>query len=534
MWYEDDRHSIAEPEERDPNLIWDYVDDSVVLPVQRLAHPGRIIRRIGTVFGGDPVRPAQNINALDEALNSTWFTNRIALYSMSPEDVARGAGTGVGPEPTGRWTVIAAKTQGVTPGFSIQDSKGDPYLIKFDPPGHLGMTTGAGVICDRIFYAAGYNVPDDAVVIFDRDQLILGSDVTIKTDDGSKRAMTEDDLNEIFNRVDRLPDGRIHAISSKYLEGKPIGPFDYRGRRKDDPNDQISHQNRRELRGLWVFAAWLNHHDTKQHNSLDTYVVDGDGGYVRHHLIDFASTLAAGAKGLIPRYGYEYTFDPVATIHRAITLGLHEDPWRRVRQPEGLDEVGYLAGIDYDMNDFKPVQPNTAFANMTDRDGYWAAKIISAFTDAHLSAIVEQARYQNPEATAYVARALGERRDMIARYYFDRVPPLDFFVVRDNALHFHDLGDERGIYPGTRPRYRVRCSAVDSSRSAKGWTAWSEFEGAKMLLESGAAQEASRDAARERYPFLALECQVNRGDKWSHSVKVYVSRLNNRVVALDR
>ena len=35
-----------------------------------------------------------------------------------------------------------------------------------------------------------------------------------------------------------------------------------------------------------------------------------------------------------------------------------------------------------------PAPPRRSAANLTDRDGYWAAKIISAFSSEHLEAIV--------------------------------------------------------------------------------------------------------------------------------------------------
>ena len=299
------------------------------------------------------------------------------MYELTAEDVARGSGHGRGPDRSAPWTVVSAKTQGVTPGFNVKDAKGDVYVIKFDPKGFLGTTTCAGVICARILHAAGYNVPDDATVTFRREDIVLGDDVSLRLPDGSKRAMTVDDLDAILNSVDRLPNGDWLAISSKFLSGRPVGPFNYRGRRDDDPNDRIDHEHRRELRGLELFAGWLDHFDTKQHNSLDMFVTEGDRSFVKHYLIDFASTLGVAANGPGQRFAYEYTVDLPAIGGRLFSLGLHESDWMTVHRPEGLDEVGYFVSEPWDPLEFKPLQPNTAFANATGHDLYWAAKIIS-------------------------------------------------------------------------------------------------------------------------------------------------------------
>jgi hypothetical protein len=42
---------------------------------------------------------------------------------------------------------------------------------------------------------------------------------------------------------------------------------------------------------------------------------------------------------------------------------------------------------------------------------------------------------------------LIERRDKIARHWFARVAPLDFFHVRDGYLVFHDLAVDLGMVP---------------------------------------------------------------------------------------
>lgn len=534
VWYDQDDAHIPEPAERDPDLYWDQYQDAVALPLARFFDPVRAVRRIGSAFGDEHVVHAHNVNSLDEVPNSTWFTNRIGLYELSADEAARGPGDGKGPDRSAPWTVVSAKTQGVTPGFNIRDAQGEVYVIKFDPPGYLGATTCAGVICGRVLHAAGYNVPDDATVTFRREDLVLGDKVSIRLPDGSKRPMTHDDLDAILNKVDRLPTGEWFAISSKFLSGKPAGPFDYRGRRDDDPNDRIDHENRRELRGLELFASWLDHFDTKQHNSLDMYVTEGDRGYLRHHLIDFASTLGIAANGPGQRYAYEYTVDVPAIAGRLVSLGFHESDWMVRKRPEGLDEIGYFVAEPYDPLEFKPLQPNAAFANATRYDHYWAAKIISAFTDEQLLAISQAGGYRNPEATKYMARTLADRRDQIARTLFGEIAPLEFFRKDGNAVVLRDLAEERQVFPGTTPRYRVRCAAVDANRNAAHWTTWEEASELRIPLDRGVAFEAVARGQETRWPFLAIEVAVDRGDGWSNGVIAYMALESHRIVAVDR
>ena len=63
---------------------------------------------------------AGNINTIDEVPDSNWFTNRIVARPISVAEAARGGGPGTGPAP-GPWTVVADKSSGAAPGFTIQD-----------------------------------------------------------------------------------------------------------------------------------------------------------------------------------------------------------------------------------------------------------------------------------------------------------------------------------------------------------------------------------------------------------------------------
>ena len=531
VWYDRDDADIPEPAERDPDFIVSSARAALWRPLDRFFHPGRFARRVGSWLGGQRVPPAADLNALDEVPNSTWFTNRIGLGLIDPQAVARGPG-GNGPDRSAPWQVIGAKVDGVTPGFQIRDARGDVYLIKFDPPGHPGMTIRAGVVANRLFHACGYNVPEDHVVVFRRRDLVLGPDARFRPPGGGReRLLTPTNLDSLLGEPMRET-GEWCALASRYLEGTPLGPFSYCGRRGDDPNDRIDHQDRRVLRGLKVLCAWLNHFDTKEQNSLDMYVTEDGRSFVRHYLIDFASTLGAGGRAPNPKLGYEYGFDLPAVSGKLLALGIHDDRWAHLERPAGLVEVGYLDNRLFDPAEWKPYQPNSAFADLTPRDGYWAAKILSGFTSAHIEAAVHAAGYHDPRATDYVVRALEERRDRLVRHWFDRVPPLDFFAFTGDAVDFRDLGVEGGHYPEGSARYRARWAAVTADRDAAAWTGWQDLTGPRAPL---AAVRERLDAASPReYPFLALAVQVDRGDGWSPTTTVYVTRGSGRVVALDR
>ena len=104
------------------------------------------------------------------------------------------------------------------------------------------------------------------------------------------------------------------TIASRSLDGPPVGPFSYLGRRRDDPNDRIDHEHRRELRGMNVLAAWTDHIDSRQENTMAAWVAPGesdDVGYVRHYMIDFGDCfgIVHGWDPLVRRFGHSGYLD---------------------------------------------------------------------------------------------------------------------------------------------------------------------------------------------------------------------------------
>ncbi len=524
IWYAADEAPVPVPAFVEPGLVPYAYNSFVSRPVSRFFHPGRFARWIGD---GDRARPAANINALDEVVNSSWFTNRMGLFRLTDQELVTGPGLASGPDRSAPWVIIGAKTSGVTPGFRIRDGRGDVWLLKFDPPHHPGLTIRSGVVANLLAHAMGFNVPVDRLVEFDRSDLVVGQGVTMKLQRSVEVAMTEANLDSLLEATHSIFGGHYQALASRFLDGIALGPFDDQGRRKDDPNDLIAHQDRRELRALRVFAAWINHFDTKMHNSLDMYEGPAGQGSVRHYLIDFASTLGAFGDTPVKRFGYEFGLDVFPFLGRTFALGLHEDPWVELESPPGLPEIGLFSADPFDPAKWKPDLPNSLMANLTRGDGYWAAKIVSSFDDEQLRAIVEQGGYRDPASVDYLVKTLARRRDKIARHWFGLVPPLDYFVPAEGGLRFSDLAVERGYADGAGARYRYRLAVVDAQRQAGNWSPWREAADTFISLQDA-------PATSQEQPFLAVACQVFREGRWSNSTTVYQGKDSRRIVALDR
>jgi hypothetical protein len=466
-----------------------------------------------------------NIDAFDEVHNSTWFTNRNAREHMTLEEIACGPDTGEGPDQSGPWIIFRAKVQGVTPGFQIKDSKGNRYVIKFDPPGYSELMTGAEVVSTKLFYASGYNTPENYITYFHPDILTLGDNVRFTDSKGRTRLMNQKDLKEILQRIHYLPDGRIRALASKYIEGNSIGPFKYTQTRKDDPNDTVPHQHRRELRGLRVIAAWLNHFDTKAQNSFDTYVTEGGKCYVKHYLMDFGSTLGSAAEGPNkPFRGFEYQIEPRAFLTQLFSFGFFIPPYKK-SQGVLYPSIGLYNSEYFKPQKYKSQIPNPAFENMTARDGFWGAKIVMSFTDEQLKVAVEQGKYSDPEAAAYLLQVLKERRNIIGKYWFERINPLDRFRIDENReLRFTDLAVETGLESADKSSYKY----IISNNETMKVTAEELIQSTNIPLPDieELIQEKNNSHQENLYNIIwEVKIHTRRGEdeKWSKWVKAFIS-----------
>jgi hypothetical protein len=416
LWLDFDMKNIPEPRPRIANFYDNFFHEQLFEEGKQDLDVPRWFRSLA----GAP-KPAMNVNTVDEVPDSSWFTNRHALRHMTIEQLVRGPNTGSAPN-FDQATITNAKNEGVTIGMQVEDKNGDTYFIKFDQAEWPELQSGAEIISTKILYAAGYNVPENYLGYLEPDKLLIGKDVKL----------TREDLAKVLEKVSRMPDGRYRVLASKQLQGTPKGPFPHIGIRRDDPNDLIPHEHRRELRGLRVIASWINHWDMKEEQSLDMYVEENGRKFLRHYLIDFGSTLGGGQHPLEGFRGHQHVFDFGDIVQEFFTLGIHDSPDEK-KAVAISPQVGIFSAKDFDAENWKTTYPVMAFQNMTDEDAFWAVRIISSFSEAELRKIVEAAQYSDAKNTNYILSTLLERRRIVADHWLRQVNPIARFSIETQA-----------------------------------------------------------------------------------------------------
>ena len=174
-----------------------------------------------------PIPGAENTNTLGEVPNSSWFTNRMSRRMMTIEELVRGPDQLDGPDQSEAWVIISVKTEGITPGFTIRDGKGEVYFIKFDPPKYPQLATSTEVIATKFFHAFGYHVAENYLSFIRRQDLRISSDAWLEDDEGKERPVRELDIDNIFRWAYQHPDGTTPVIASRAISGSVLGHFTY-------------------------------------------------------------------------------------------------------------------------------------------------------------------------------------------------------------------------------------------------------------------------------------------------------------------
>jgi hypothetical protein len=457
---QDFRPFTPKPEEYVSSFAWDGADYMLFRPLAR-----------AWLF--EPVEEAVNVNAMDEVPDSSWYENRLGHVDLSLAELQTGPCREPPPDPDAGFSVVAGKPNGANPGFIVETPDDRRFLLKFD--GTQGeRATAADVIGSLIYWAHGYHTPCNRVVWFQRERLTLadGAEATI---DGQDVAMTEAMLEPVFRNAVRSEAGLFRATASRFLTGEPLGPWRYEGTRDDDPNDVIPHEDRRELRGSYVLAAFINHFDSREQNTLAVWREKGaSGGYVQHTVIDFGDSFGSlwDIEGISRRLGHSSYFDVGHVVADFATLGTVPRPWHEAQAGRPDPVLGYFGVKRFDPDGYHPGYPNPAFDEATERDKAWMARKLARMTPRRLEAVVAMGRLESQRVERKLLRILRGRRKPLLERYLRYLSPLTRpeLIPIDGVEHvcLDDLAVTGGLISGSERPYWVRAYAQDrGSRFAR-------------------------------------------------------------------
>jgi hypothetical protein len=438
---------------------------------------------------------------------------------MSIDEIVRG------PDRTERltvreWLIVEGKDSGRQPGFRAVDPN-DPtrqvYQIEFDPRSNPEMATGAEIIGTAVYHALGYNVVDVYLIDVDRALLRIDPGATI-SENGQRRPFTRRDLRALLRRVARKPDGSYRALASRFAEGTTVGPFRYYGTRPDDPNDIYPHEHRRELRGNRVFAAWLNHDDSRSINTLDMLVGPPGRRAIRHYMFDFGSILGSGTDGDDHGWvGHEYVIQGGPAWRTLMSLGLYRRPFIGVERARNLPAAGSFTADRFEPARWKPHYPNPAFINMRPDDAFWAARKLAALSPEAIAAIVGKAQYSDARVSDYVTGTLIRRRALALATWLTAVNPVANATIADGQLQFENAAVAAGA-AAAGARYELAWFRFDNERAEH------RFVGPREMVDASAAPLPASVAGASEYIGVDVKTLHQDFPAWSSPVRFYFRR----------
>jgi hypothetical protein len=471
---------------------------------------------------------ALDVNALDEVPCSNWFCPRNHLHPMSLDEIAAGPTAAA---PVLPFTIVKGKDEGAATGFQGVDANKRKFMLKVDPKDHLGMSTAAEMVGYRFFHAAGYYVPGAFHTDVRDEDLVLSPKATFKLYGVEKRPLTWQRVHAQLEGVARLPDGRVRAVAVPWIPGDLLGGFDLKGRRDDDPNDRIPHDRRRSLRANWVLFAWLAVLDPSAINTMDTLVVEDGHRFIRHYHFDFGCALgSATARPANPAQLGEYPVEVGRSLRALFSLGFYHRPFEAERDQwrqlvTQYPSLGYFP-TTFDPDQFRTNRKLPTHVRMTDRDAYWGTKVVTAFTDAQIEAVMATAALP-ADASAYATHALEVRRDILGRRYMRVVAAVEEPEPSPDGgqVCFQDLAIARGYVRADEARYRV---GVSDGRGVRLYAGELAPQGARSCVPI-----AARDVGTG-YRVVAISTVLAGGAPHGTSGVTKASRIHLRWRAAER
>ncbi len=175
-----------------------------------------------------------------------------------------------------------------------------------------------------------------------------------------------------------------------------------------------------------------------------------------------------------------YYLDFGDVIADLATFGLRERVWERVQKDPYAELWGYYEYEHFDPEDWKGGYQNIAFIRMDEADAYWAAQIMSRFTEEQIDAVIAQGHIDNDKYVSRLRTVLIERRKRIVQRYMYRMSAFERPQMSSTQLCFEDALVASGFEKSETQRY-------ESRRNGGQWEPLSPANDALCIPINGAA-----------------------------------------------
>jgi hypothetical protein len=184
----------------------------------------------------------------------------------------------------------------------------------------------------------------------------------------------------------------------------------------------LDHENRRELRGAGLLAAWLAWFDSRADNTKLRIERHTDDVQLLHFIADLGGGLGAGTGWFSPRGENPNDFTWTFTA------------------PEIIRGPGRMT-TPFRIEHFRPTVPTPAFAAMTVDDARWMARLIGQLTENQLRAALIASGYDNAAARLYLEKLISRRDRMVRDLKLENEIPLLRPRGQDRQLNYDPAAD---------------------------------------------------------------------------------------------